>query len=169
MKKIGLLSDTHGYLDDAILNHLANVDEVWHAGDFGPDVAERLEKFKPMKGVFGNIDDAAIRKTYPRMLRFMCEELDVLMTHIGGYPGHYEPHMRELIKANPPGLFICGHSHILKVMRDPKHQNLIHINPGAAGKHGFHVMRTLLRFEVNEGTIQNMDVVELGLRGKSDS
>lgn len=169
VKKIGLLSDTHGYLDDAILSHLTDRDEVWHAGDFGPDVIPRLEKFKPLKGVFGNIDDAAIRKNYPRILRFMCEDLDVMITHIGGYPGHYEMAIRDIIKTNPPGLFISGHSHILKVMRDPKHQNLIHMNPGAAGKHGFHIMRTLLRFEVNGKTIQNLEVVELGLRAKLDN
>lgn len=165
MKKIGLLSDTHGYVDQIMLNHFKDVDEIWHAGDFGPDVAAHLEQLKPVRGVFGNIDEIAIRKTYPRELRFMCEEVNVMMIHIGGYPPNYEPHIRESIKQNPPDLFITGHSHILKVMRDVKLNNLLHINPGAAGKHGFHHMRTMMRFKITGKVISDLEVIELGLRG----
>ncbi|WP_197088643.1 metallophosphoesterase family protein [Rufibacter radiotolerans] len=163
--KIGLLSDTHSYLDDRILAHLKGCDEIWHAGDFGvAAVSERLAEVAPLRGVYGNIDGPDVRALHPKNLRFTVEGLDVLMTHIGGYPGKYAPEVREMIKENPPGLFICGHSHILKVMQDPKHGNLLHLNPGAAGKHGFHAMRTMLRFEVNEGKVQHLQAIELGKR-----
>ncbi|MEO8149371.1 MAG: metallophosphoesterase family protein [Bacteroidia bacterium] len=165
MKKIGLLSDTHGYLDQKILDNLKSVDEIWHVGDFGPGVAEVLEKIKPVKGVFGNIDDASIRKTYPRELRFMCEDVKVMMVHIGGYPPKYEPHIRESIKEFQPDLFLSGHSHILKVMRDKTLNNLLHINPGAAGKHGLHKVRTMIRLTINGKQISDLEVIEMGLRG----
>ncbi len=165
MKKIALLSDTHGYLDEKILSNLKSADEIWHAGDFGPGVTEVLEKLKPVRGVFGNIDDNAIRKVYPRELRFTCEDFNVMMIHIGGYPPNYEPHIREKIKEFMPDLFISGHSHILKVMRDKQLNNLLHINPGAAGKYGFHKMRTMVRFTIEGKTISNLEVIELGLRG----
>ena len=165
MKKIGLLSDTHGYLDEKILSNLKSVDEIWHAGDFGPGVAEQLEKIKPLRGVFGNIDDTAIRKTYPRELQFSCEQVKVMMIHIGGYPPKYEPHVRDTIKLFMPDIFISGHSHILKVMRDATLNNLLHINPGAAGKHGLHRVRTMIRFTIDEKTISNLEVIEMGLRG----
>lgn len=162
--KIGLLSDTHSYLDDRILAHLQRCDEIWHAGDFGTaEVSERLAEVAPVRGVYGNIDAQDVRHLHPKILRFSCEGLDVLMTHIGGYPGKYAPEVRELIKENPPGLFICGHSHILKVMTDAKHGNLLHLNPGAAGKHGFHKIRTMMRFEVALGKVRNLQAIELGL------
>src|SRR5690606_39074284 len=148
--KIGLLSDTHGYLDDAIFQHFADCDEIWHAGDFGNvAVADALAAVKPLRGVYGNIDGRDIRTRYPEHLRFRCEEVDVWMTHIGGYPGRYSPQVKEEIHRDPPTLFICGHSHILKVMYDQKLQTL-HLNPGAAGKQGWHKVRTLLRFSIHE-------------------
>ena len=165
--KIGLLSDTHGYLDSQVLKHFAHCDQVWHAGDIGEGgVLAQLEDFKPLKAVYGNIDGAAIRAACPEHQRFTCEGLDVWITHIGGYPPKYNPAVRKAIQANPPGLFICGHSHILKVMPDPNHKNLLHINPGAAGRHGFHQVKTIVRFEINQGKIENLQVIELGKRGK---
>jgi hypothetical protein len=165
MKKIGLLSDTHGYLDDAIFKYFADVDEVWHAGDIGSmEVVEQLEKFKPLKAVYGNIDDAKIRRIFPLDLRFKCEGMDVWITHIGGYPGHYNQRTREGLQSDSPNLFICGHSHILKIIPDKKY-HLLHINPGAAGNHGFHKVKTVVRFTINKGKITEMDVVELGKRG----
>ena len=163
MKKIGLISDTHGYLDDAVFKHFDDVDEIWHAGDFGPDVAEKLAAFKPLKGVYGNIDDKAIRTEFPEHLRFNCENVDVWMTHIGGYPGKYAPNIKSEIYTNPPGLFITGHSHILKVMFDPK-ITCLHINPGAAGKSGWHKVKTLVRFCVTAEKIHTLEVIELGNR-----
>lgn len=163
--KIGLLSDTHSYLDDQILRLLSDRDEIWHAGDFGNiDVADRLMEIAPLRGVFGNIDGQDIRQVYPKVLRFDANGLDVLMTHIGGYPGKYHTDMRDLIKANPPALYITGHSHILKVMTDKKLNNLLHINPGAAGKHGFHQIRTMVRFAIEEGRVRDLQVLELGKR-----
>ncbi|MHA6248033.1 metallophosphoesterase family protein [Pontibacter sp. CAU 1760] len=165
MRKIGLLSDTHSYLDDQILRLLSDRDEIWHAGDFGTaEVSERLSAIAPLRGVYGNIDGADVRQLYPKVERFAVEGLDVLMTHIGGYPGKYHPDVRELIKANPPQLYITGHSHILKVMPDKKLGNLLHINPGAAGKHGFHKVRTMVRFAIENGKIQDLQVIELGKR-----
>ncbi len=164
MKKIGLLSDTHGYIDEKMIAHFASCDEVWHAGDFGEGVNNELEKhWKVVRGVYGNIDGQQLRAIYPENNRFVCEGLDVLMTHIGGYPGNYEARMRNIIQLNPPALFICGHSHILKVMPDKK-LNLLHINPGAAGKSGFHIMRTIVRFVIDNGIIKNLEVIELGKR-----
>lgn len=164
MQRIGLLSDTHGYLDPLVFEYFAECDQIWHAGDFGPEIAETLAEFKPLRGVYGNIDDGAVRGRFPKDERFECEGVDVWITHIGGYPGHYDRAVRKRIQADPPGLFICGHSHILRVMRDPALQNMVHLNPGAAGRHGFHIMRTLLRFEVNEGKVRKLQLVELGPR-----
>ncbi|HAP01817.1 MAG TPA: YfcE family phosphodiesterase [Bacteroidetes bacterium] len=163
MKKILLLSDTHGYLDDRIIEHCSDADEVWHAGDWGEGVAQQLEKNFVVRGVFGNIDGKYIREKYPEHLRFKAEGLDVFITHIGGYPGNYDFRVREEIKNHPPQLFICGHSHILKIMYDDK-LKLLHINPGAAGKHGFHIMRTMVRFQIENGMVKNPEVIELGKR-----
>ncbi|MBF8963947.1 metallophosphoesterase family protein [Pontibacter sp. FD36] len=163
--KIGLLSDTHDYMDDQILRHLADRDEIWHAGDFGTAmVAERLSEVAPLRGVYGNIDGQDIRSLYPKVLRFNANGLDVLMTHIGGYPGKYHPDIRQEIKANPPGLYITGHSHILKIMTDKSLNNLLHINPGAAGRHGFHKVRTMVRFAIDNGQVRDLQVIELGKR-----
>ena len=163
--KIGLLSDTHSYLDDQILRLLSDRDEIWHAGDFGTaEVSDRLRELAPLRGVYGNIDGQDVRKLHPKVARFEVNGLDVLMTHIGGYPGKYHPDVRDIINANPPGLYITGHSHILKVMTDKSLGNLLHINPGAAGRHGFHKMRTMVRFVVQEGQVQDLQVIELGKR-----
>jgi hypothetical protein len=163
MKKIGLISDTHGYLDDAVFKYFDDRDEIWHVGDFGPNVAEPLAAFKPLRGVYGNIDDVNIRRQFPEHQRFMCETLDVWMTHIGGYPGKYSTNVKCEIYTKPPGLFICGHSHVLKVMMDKK-IDCLHVNPGAAGKHGWHKQRTVVRFCVSEEKIHTFEVIELGLR-----
>jgi len=164
MTKIGLLSDTHGYLDDAVFRHFDTCDEVWHAGDFGDlALADRLAAFKPLKGVFGNIDGPDIRSRYPEHARFHCEGVEVWMTHIGGYPGRYSPSIRKEIQLHPPKLFIAGHSHILKVMYDSSLQCL-HLNPGAAGKQGWHKVRTLLRFSIREDRVEDLEVIELAGR-----
>ncbi len=161
MKKILLLSDTHNYIDDRILAYAEKADEVWHAGDIGSlQVTDALKELKPLRAVFGNIDDHEIRKEFPLNNRFVCEGVDVLITHIGGYPGKYSPAIREELNSNPPKLFICGHSHILKVMPDKK-LNLLHMNPGAIGIHGFHKVRTMLRFTVDQGKIDNLEVIEI--------
>jgi len=161
MTRIGLLSDTHGYLDDAVFKHFENCDEIWHAGDFGTiELADKLAAFKPLRGVYGNIDGQDIRLQYPENLRFMCEKVDVWMTHIGGYPNKYSPDVKRIIYTKPPDLFISGHSHILKVVYDKK-INCLHINPGAAGKQGWHRMQTLVRFCISEEKIHTLDVIEL--------
>ncbi len=161
MKKILLLSDTHSYIDDHILGHAQQADEVWHAGDIGDlKVTDALKKIKPLRAVFGNIDDSEARQEFPLNNRFVCEGVDVWITHIGGYPGRYSPAIREAIRANPPKLFICGHSHILKVIPDKK-LGLLHMNPGAIGKHGFHKVRTMLRFTVDAGKIDNLEVIQV--------
>jgi len=167
MVKIGLLSDTHGSLDATIFSYFEDRDEVWHAGDFG-DIAicEQLENFKPVRGVYGNIDDQKIRQSYPLDLIFELEGVKVYMTHIGGYPGHYSQHARQIVDREQPGLFICGHSHILKVMKDTKRNNMLTLNPGAIGHQGFHKMRTALRFDLADGQVQNMEALEFGKRGK---
>lgn len=163
--KIGLLSDTHDYLDEQILRLLGDRDEIWHAGDFGTArVAEQLEALAPVRGVYGNIDGQDIRSLYPKVLRFNANGLDVMMTHIGGYPGKYHPDVRKEIQANPPQLYITGHSHILKIMTDKNLHNLLHINPGAAGRHGFHKVRTMVRFAVEAGKVKDLQVLELGKR-----
>lgn len=161
MIRIGLISDTHGFLDDSVFKHFENCDEIWHAGDFGTiELADRLAAFKPLRGVYGNIDGKELRQTYPENLRFNCEGLDVWMTHIGGYPDRYSPAVKQAIYANPPGLFISGHSHILKAIFDKK-INCLHLNPGAAGKQGWHKVRTMMRFAISEGKVKNLEVIEL--------
>lgn len=160
MKKILLLSDTHSYIDDKMLAHAEWADEVWHAGDIGDlSVTDAIKRVKPLRAVYGNIDDAKARMEFPLHNRFMCENVAVWITHIGGYPGKYNPAIREEMKANPPKLFICGHSHILKVQFDKTH-DLLHMNPGAAGKHGFHKVRTMLRFVIDDETIKNLEIIE---------
>lgn len=160
MKKILLLSDTHSYIDDDILKYVKQADEVWHAGDIGDlKVTDAIKKLKPLKAVYGNIDDAKARVEFPEHNRFFCEEVDVLITHIGGYPGKYNTRVREMLYENPPRLFICGHSHILKVMPD-KNLNLLHMNPGAVGKHGFQQVRTMLRFTIDGKKIENLELIE---------
>ena len=164
MTRIGLISDTHGYLDDAVFKHFENCDEIWHAGDFGNiELADKLAAFKPLKGVYGNIDGQDIRQVYPEHLRFMCEKVDVWMTHIGGYPGRYAPQVKPEIYTKPPMLFIDGHSHILKVMFDKK-INCLHINPGAAGNSGWHRVKTLIRFCITDEKIHNLAAIEIGNR-----
>lgn len=161
MKKILLLSDTHSYIDSRILHYAKEADEVWHAGDIGnPLVTDSLKETGVVRAVFGNIDNHEIRKEFPLHQRFLCEKVDVWITHIGGYPGRYSPAVREEINRNPPDLFICGHSHILKVINDKK-LGLLHMNPGAAGKHGFHKTRTMLRFKIDGKNISDLEVVEL--------
>ncbi|GER59647.1 metallophosphoesterase family protein [Patiriisocius marinus] len=161
MKKILLLSDTHSHIDETIIKHVKQADEVWHAGDIGDlKVTDAIEALKPLRAVYGNIDDAKARATFPLDLKFNCEDVSVYITHIGGYPGKYNQRIREDIYANTPKLFICGHSHILKVMPDKK-TGLLHMNPGAIGLHGFHKVRTMLRFEIDGSKIQNLEVIEL--------
>ncbi|MEO6302915.1 MAG: metallophosphoesterase family protein [Bacteroidia bacterium] len=164
MKKILIISDTHSYLEPKLIKHIKEADEVWHAGDIGTiDLCLEIEKLKPFKAVFGNIDDKDIRITYPGNLFFTCENVPVLITHIGGYPGKYPARVKELLLEHKPKLFICGHSHILKVMYD-KDLELLHINPGACGVHGFHKVKTVVRFEIEGAEIKNLAVIELGER-----
>jgi len=164
MTRIGLLSDTHGFVPEALFTHFANVDEIWHAGDIG-DVAtaNRLETFKPFRAVYGNIDGHELRARYPEHLLFTLEDVPVLITHIGGYPPRYNTAIKPLLNQSKPHLFICGHSHILKVMPDPARQ-LLHINPGACGKQGWHKVSTLIRFELADARVHNLEVIELGKR-----
>ena len=159
---IGLISDTHGVFDPQFKEFFAPVDQIWHAGDFGGgmDLAAEIAKFKPLVGVAGNCDNYDLRFTHPMHNFFECEGMKVLMTHIGGYPGRYDPRARKLIDEYRPDIFICGHSHILKVVRDPK-RNMLVINPGAAGIQGFHVVRTALRFVIQDGQISDMELFEL--------
>ena len=162
MIKIGLLSDTHAYWDDRYATYFADCDEIWHAGDIGSDtLALQLSSLKPLRAVHGNIDGYSLRIQYPRVLRFKAEEMEVVITHIGGYPGRYAPEIREELYANPPQIFIAGHSHILKAQYD---QNLkcMHLNPGAAGKSGFHQVRTLMRFVIDGKQLKDLEVIELG-------
>lgn len=160
MKRILLLSDTHSYIGDDILKHVKQADEVWHAGDIGNlRVTDAIKQLRPLYAVYGNIDNKEARAEFSEHLRFMCEDVDVWITHIGGYPPNYNNRIRNEIKDNPPRLFICGHSHILKVMPDKK-LNLIHMNPGAIGKHGFHKARTMLRFTIDGKKIENLEVIE---------
>lgn len=164
MKKILLLSDTHSYIDDRILEYANQADEIWHCGDFGNmAVVEALEKIKPVRGVYGNIDGDKVRKIFPEVLHFRCEEVSVLMIHIGGYPGKYSPLAKKAIAEFAPKLFISGHSHILKAMHDSTNQ-LLHLNPGACGKEGWHKVRTMMRFEINKDKIENLEVIELDSR-----
>lgn len=162
MRKILLLSDTHGHIDDTILKYVDQADEVWHAGDIGDlNVTDTLKKHKPLRAVFGNIDGDKARMEFPLHNRFMCEDVDVWITHIGGYPGKYSPAIKNEIAINSPKLFITGHSHILKVMFDKK-LNLLHMNPGACGIHGFHQVRTMLRFVIEGDKIKDLEVIEIG-------
>ena len=161
MKKILLLSDTHSYIDEQILKFVKQADEVWHAGDIGDlKVTDTLKKIKPLRAVYGNIDDKDARAEFPLDLKFTIENITIWMTHIGGYPNKYNLRIREEIKQNPPKIFISGHSHILKVQYDKKLE-LLHLNPGAAGKHGFHKIRTMIRFEVDKSDIKNLEIIEL--------
>lgn len=164
MKKILLLSDTHGTMDQAILRHARWADQIWHAGDIGSmEVADRLAEIAPLRAVYGNIDGGEIRAAFPERLRFVEEGVEVLIKHIGGYPGHYDPSVRDELFAAPPALFVSGHSHILKVMMD-RRSHCMHFNPGAAGRFGFHKVRTLLRFTLEDGRIDHLEAVELGPR-----
>lgn len=165
MTRILLLSDTHGHMDERILSYAAQADEIWHAGDIGSlEVTDALAGLKPLRAVYGNIDNALARREFPLDNRFACEGVDVWITHIGGYPGKYQARVRETMLENPPKLFICGHSHILKVQHD-KRFDLLHMNPGACGNTGFHQVRTMLRFAIDGKQIRDLEVVELGKRG----
>ncbi len=160
MRRIGLLTDTHGWIHPETPRIFSHCDEIWHAGDFGSfDVIAKLRAIKPLRGVYGNIDDAAIRAEFPEILRFACEGVDVLMTHIGGYPGNYSPVIKKAFAATPPQLFISGHSHILKIIFDKKY-HCLHLNPGAAGRHGFHKMISMLRFVIDGTEIKDLEIVE---------
>lgn len=160
MRRIALLSDTHSYIDENILKYISEVDEVWHAGDIGDiSVTDRISELKPLKAVFGNIDNNVIRQEFDEALIFECENVKVCMIHIGGRPGKYNSKSLQLIRNNRPKLFICGHSHILTVKNDPTH-SLLFMNPGAAGKHGFHPVRTMLRFSITNDRIHDLEVIE---------
>ncbi len=166
MTRVGLISDTHGYLDENVFEHFKNCDEVWHGGDFGDNVAASLKSLMPLKtlrGVYGNIDDNKIRSEFPEQLVFMCEEVKVMIRHIGGYPPKYNPETKKELLIHQPQIFISGHSHILKIMFDDKLQCL-HMNPGAAGKHGWHKVRTIVRFAIDGKNIKDCEVIELGKR-----
>lgn len=161
MKRIGLLSDTHSYWDERYIKHFAECDEIWHVGDFGTiEIADKLKKIAPLRGVYGNIDGQDIRREYPETLRFRCEDVDVLMKHIGGYPGKYDRSVFHTISINHPRLFISGHSHILKVMMD-RQRGILHINPGAAGQYGQQPVRTLIRFTIDGENVKDLEVIEL--------
>lgn len=163
--KIGLLSDTHSFLDPTIFNHFKNVDEIWHAGDIGDAaVTDALQNFKPLRAVYGNIDDKSMQAKFPEDNWFDCDGFNIWITHIGGAPPNYNPRVKKVLQERKPDIFICGHSHILKIKRDPNY-NLLYLNPGAAGNHGFHIMKTLIRFELKQKEINNMEVIELGKRG----
>lgn len=164
--KIGLLSDTHSYLDPKVFTYFNTCDEIWHAGDVGdPALLYALQQFKPVRGVYGNIDDKTIRAALPLDLRFLCEGVNVWITHIGGTPPNYNSRVKKGLQESPPDLFICGHSHILVVKRDANYGNMLFVNPGAAGNHGFHKTKTLIRFEISGVKLENMEVIELGRRG----
>ena len=164
MKNILLLSDTHGFIDNQILKYVKLADEVWHAGDIGDiKVTDAITNIKPLRAVYGNIDNIEIRSEFPLDNRFMIDGVDIWITHIGGYPNRYNARIKEEIQSNPPDIFISGHSHILKVMYDKK-LKLLHLNSGAAGKHGIHQIRTMLRFEINNKNVQNLEIIELEKR-----
>lgn len=170
MKRIALLSDTHGFIDQTIVKYLQDADEIWHAGDFGTlAVSDFLASLKPLKGVYGNVDGHDVRKVHPVHQKFQSEGIKVWMTHIGGYPGNYSPDIKKTIYTEKPMLFICGHSHILKVMPDPKIPGMLHINPGAAGVHGFHHIRTMVKFIIDKTKISELDVIELGKRASIEN
>jgi len=164
--KIGLLSDTHGWIHPRLFDHFSQCDEIWHAGDIGSiEIADALAAFKPLKAVYGNIDNSIVRTAYKQHLKFMADEIKVWITHIGGTPGHYDQGVRNQIYEDPPDIFICGHSHIAKIMYDKK-AALLYVNPGAAGYHGFHKFMTAIRFEIDGKNIHDMELIELGERGK---
>jgi len=164
--KIGLLSDTHSYLDPKVFTYFKDCDEIWHAGDIGDRlVVDELEKTKPLRAVYGNIDDKEMQVRYPEDAWFTCEGLTIWMTHIGGAPPNYNPRIKKVFKERVPDLFICGHSHILRVKKDLNYKNMLYINPGAAGNQGFHHMKTIMRFEIAGKEIKNLEVIELGKRG----
>jgi uncharacterized protein len=166
MTRIGLISDTHNYLDAAVLEHFRQCDEIWHAGDVGTAaITDELEKLKPVKAVYGNIDGYDIRSRYPETLVFTCEDVKVLMTHIGATPPKYNKPVKLLLEEHRPKLFICGHSHILKIQYDAALQCL-YMNPGAAGVHGWHKVRTIVRFTIDKADIKDCEVIELGSRGR---
>ena len=161
LTRIGLISDTHNYLDETVFEHFKNCDEIWHAGDFGSvEIADKLKVFKPLKGVYGNIDGQDVRSIYPEQLVFMCEDIKVMMRHIGGYPPKYNPETKKELLLHQPQLFISGHSHILKIMYDEK-LSCLHMNPGAAGKQGWHKVSTLLRFTIDGKDMKDCEVIEL--------
>jgi putative phosphoesterase len=165
--KIGLLSDTHGYLDPKVVRHFQACEEIWHAGDIGnAEVADALEKFKPLRAVYGNIDDKILQSRFQEDLRFTCEQLTVWITHIGGTPPSYTPRIKKALQTNAPDIFICGHSHILRIKRDANFNNMLFLNPGAAGNQGFHSIKTIVRFEILGREVRNMEVIELGKRGQ---
>ena len=165
--KIGIISDTHGWLDKAVYEHFSECDEIWHAGDIGSiEVADALAAFKPFRAVYGNIDNATVRNVYKEHLAFQAGEVRVWMTHIGGTPGHYNHSVKPGIYDNPPDLFICGHSHIAKVMYDKK-AGFLYVNRGAAGYNGFHKYMTAIRFQIDGKKIHDMELIELGERGKA--
>lgn len=165
MPKIGLISDTHSFLDERVASYFKDCDEIWHAGDFGSEqVADALEQQKPLRGVYGNIDSKPLQMRFPENLIFECGGMKVLITHIGGSPGKYPARVKKLLAEEKPGLYICGHSHILRVISDPVF-NLVFMNPGAAGHEGFHKIRTLLRFEIENGKLSGVQAIELGKRG----
>lgn len=169
MLKVGLISDTHHYLDPQVAEYFKGCDEIWHAGDLGTiKIAEELEKIAPVTAVYGNIDGQDVRKVYPLHQRFRKEGLDIWMTHIGGSPGRYALPIRKEMEENPPDIFICGHSHILKIARDQNNHRLLYINPGAAGRQGFQIMRTIVRFTLKDGKVSNMEVINLGTRTDDD-
>ncbi|MCU0340078.1 MAG: metallophosphatase family protein [Spirosomaceae bacterium] len=165
MTRIGLISDTHYFLDDTVFTHFKDCDEIWHAGDVGGvEILEKLQAFKPLRAVHGNIDAKEVRWAAPENQHFEIEGFRVWMTHIGGAPPKYNPTVRPLLKTHPPDIFVCGHSHILRVLRDPTLQNMLYLNPGAAGREGFHKVRTLLRFTLDNGKVSQMEAIELGKR-----
>jgi len=164
--KIGLISDTHSYLDPKVFDYFNDCDEIWHAGDIGDsNLITQLKNFKPIRAVFGNIDSKEIQHTFPEDLWFTLEGITIWMTHIGGAPPNYNPRIKKILKEKTPNIFICGHSHILRIKRDPNFNNMLYVNPGAAGNHGFHHIKTIVRFEIANGNIENMEVIELGKRG----
>ncbi len=164
--KIGLISDTHGWLDPQVFNYFESCDEIWHAGDIGDlEVMQQLEAHKPVKAVYGNIDGKEIKSKYPKNQIFTCEGMRVWITHIAGRPPRYTPEILASLQQNTPDILICGHSHILQVMHDKQHPPLLYINPGAAGQHGIHHVRTILRFDIQGAKIIHMEAIELGLRG----
>ena len=166
MTNIGIISDTHGYVDDRVFEYFRDCDEIWHAGDIGNlTLAMRFETAKTFRAVYGNIDDKEVQLRYPENLIFNCEDLKILITHIAGSPPKYNPRVKKLIKEVNPDVFVCGHSHILRIKRDPQYNNMLFVNPGAAGNQGFHSIKTIVRFKIDGKRIENVEAIELGKRG----